>query len=165
VDAQLSTGLCNRRAFQIHTLELIATRPVSDMFLLMAVIDLDEFKAINDRDGHLAGDRALIEVANALRASTCDTAVVARSGGEEFIVADMSHAGNAVPLAKRICNAIAELPVGITASVGTTCAALDGVRDSQLQPLVHFLVGIADEAMYRAKRNGGNGFHDQGWSV
>lgn len=157
------TGLCNRRAFQTQTLELVTARPVGDAFLLMAVIDLDDFKAINDRDGHSAGDRALVEVAKALRASTCDTAVIARSGGEEFIVADTCRACDPVPLARRICQSIAGLPLGITASVGTTCARLDGVHDSQYQQLLDFLVGAADEAMYRAKRNGGNGFHDHGW--
>jgi diguanylate cyclase (GGDEF)-like protein len=157
------TGLCNRRAFQNQTLELVANRAVDDVFLLMTMIDLDDFKALNDRDGHLAGDRALVEVANALRTSTHDTAVIARSGGEEFIVADTSRACDPVAVAQRICEAIAELPVGITASVGTTCARLDGVHDSQYQALVDYLIGVADEAMYQAKRNGGNGFHDHGW--
>ena len=157
------TGLCNRRAFKHQTLELVSARPASDVFLLMAVIDLDDFKAINDRDGHSAGDRALVQVANALRASACDTAVIARSGGEEFIVADTCRTGDPVPLAQRICKTIAALPVGITASVGTACARLDDVHDNQYQPLVDHLIGVADKSMYRAKRNGGNGFHDHSW--
>ncbi len=156
------TGLCNRRAFQHQTLGLVMARPVPDMFLLIAVIDLDDFKALNDRDGHSAGDRALVEVANALRASTHDTAVIARSGGEEFTVADTSHAGDAMPLAQRICEHIAGLPVGVTASVGTAVARLGGVHDGQFQPLVDYLVSAADKAMYRAKRSGGNRFVDQG---
>jgi diguanylate cyclase (GGDEF)-like protein len=158
------TGLCNRRAFQHQTLELVTTRPVADMFLLVAVIDLDDFKALNDRDGHSAGDSALVQVANALRASVCDTAVVARSGGEEFIVADTCRTGDPVPMARRICSTIAELPVGITASVGTSAARLDAVGggDSHYRGLFDDLVGLADKAMYQAKRNGGNGFHDHG---
>lgn len=152
------TNLCNRRAFQLETLGLLMARPAPDMFLLVAVIDLDDFKAINDRDGHLAGDRALVEVANALRGSTCDTAVIARSGGEEFIVADTSRAGEAGPLAQRICDAVADLPVSITASVGTACAPLEGVPARQHEQLVHSLVAAADKAMYSAKRNGGNRF-------
>ena len=156
------TGLCNRRAFQHQSLGLIMARPGPHMFLLIAVVDLDDFKALNDRDGHSAGDRALVEVANALQASTRDTAVIARSGGEEFIVADTSRAGDPAPLADRICRAIADLPVGVTASVGTTCAPLDGVDDGQHQPLVDYLIGVADKAMYRAKRAGGNGFHEHG---
>ena len=153
------TGLCNRRAFQQQTLELVTSRPLGSRFLIIAVIDLDEFKALNDRHGHSAGDRALVAVAQALRASTCDTAVVARSGGEEFTVADTSRIGDPGSLAQRICAAVAELPVGITASVGTACAPLDGIRGDEYQLLVDRLIGIADKAMYRAKRNGGNGFH------
>jgi diguanylate cyclase (GGDEF)-like protein len=156
------TGLCNRRAFQHQTLGLVMARPVPDMFLLMAVVDLDDFKALNDRDGHSAGDRALVEVANALRASTRDTAVIARSGGEEFTIADTSHAGDPLPLAQRICEHIADLPVGVTASVGTAVAPLGGVHDGQFQPLLDYLVSAADKAMYRAKRGGGNRFVNQG---
>ncbi len=156
------TNLRNRRAFQLETLGLLLARPLPEMYLLVAVVDLDDFKSINDRDGHLAGDRALVEVANALRASTCETAVIARSGGEEFIVADTSLVGDAAPLARRICRAVAELPVAITASVGTASARLDGVPAGQHQPLVDYLVGAADNAMYRAKRSGGNRFHHHG---
>jgi diguanylate cyclase (GGDEF)-like protein len=156
------TNLCNRRAFQLETLSLLMARPAPEMFLLVAVIDLDDFKAINDRHGHLAGDRALVEVANALRSSTCDTAVIARSGGEEFIVADTSHAGDAAALAQRICEAVADLPADITASVGTAFSPLDGVPARQHKALVDHLVGVADKAMYHAKRSGGNGFRQHG---
>ena len=153
------TNLSNRRAFQLEVLGLLIARPAPDMFLLVAVIDLDDFKAINDRHGHLVGDRALVEVANALRASTHETAVIARSGGEEFIVADTSKTPDAAPLAHRICEAIAELPIAVTASVGTACAPLDGVPARQHKPLVEYLIGAADHAMYHAKRSGGNRFH------
>ena len=150
------TGVCNRRAFQHQTQGLAMARTGTGMSLLMAVIDLDDFKALNDRDGHSAGDRALVAVAHALQASAGATAVIARSGGEEFIVADTSNTGDPEPLAHRICTAIAELPVGITASVGTASAPLDGVPDGNYLPLVDYLVATADEAMYQAKRSGGN---------
>jgi diguanylate cyclase (GGDEF)-like protein len=156
------TNLCNRRAFQLETLGLVMARPANDMFLLVVVIDLDDFKSINDRHGHLAGDRALVAVADALRSSTCDTAVIARSGGEEFIVADTSHTGDAAPLAQRICQAVADLAVPITASVGTASSSLDGVPARQHQTLVNYLIAAADKAMYCAKRSGGNRFHHHG---
>ena len=156
------TDLCNRRSFKLETMGLIVARPAADMFLLVAVIDLDDFKSINDRFGHLAGDRVLVDVAKALRASTADTAVVARSGGEEFIVADTSHHDDAGPLAQRICEAVADLPVSITASVGTACARLEGVPAQQHAAMVDYLVGVADKAMYSAKRSGGNRSHHHG---
>jgi diguanylate cyclase (GGDEF)-like protein len=153
------TGLLNRRAFQHRALGLLLSRPAPDMFLLVVVVDLDDFKSLNDRHGHAAGDIALEQVAEALRISTRDTAVIARSGGEEFIVADTSYSTDPKPLAGRICSAIAELPSPVTASVGTASAPLHGVPDNGFQPLISRLVGAADDAMYSAKRNGGNRFH------
>lgn len=144
-------------------MSLLLATPATDMFLLVAVVDLDDFKSINDRHGHLAGDRVLVDVANALRASTCETAIIARTGGEEFVVADTSPTGDATPLARRICDAIAGLPVPVTASVGTACAPLDGVPARQHESMVHYLVGVADKAMYSAKRSGGNRFHHHGY--
>lgn len=154
------TGLHNRRAFQCQTLGLLKARANPDMYLHLAVIDLDNFKALNDSHGHAAGDRALVAVADALRVSTRATAIIARSGGEEFIVADTAHTSDAVPLAQRICEAISDLSVGVTASVGTVSAPLSGLHDDQYQPLISDLLVAADLAMYRAKRNGGNRVHD-----
>lgn len=153
------TGLLNRRAFQHRALGLLLSRPAPEMYLLVVMVDLDDFKALNDRDGHAAGDQALEQVAQALRTSTRDTAVIARSGGEEFIVADTSYSTDPTPLAGRICSAIAELPSPVTASVGTASAPLLGVHDSSLQPLIARLVDAADDAMYNAKRKGGNRIH------
>jgi diguanylate cyclase (GGDEF)-like protein len=153
------TGLLNRRAFQHRALGLLLSRPAPDMFLLVVVVDLDDFKSLNDHYGHASGDTALEQVAEALRVSTRDTAVIARSGGEEFIIADTSYSPDPSPLAGRICSAIAELPSPVTASVGTASAALQDVHDSGFQPLIARLVGAADDAMYKAKRKGGNRFH------
>lgn len=156
------TNLLNRRSFHLETTSLLLSRSAADTFLLVAVVDLDDFKSINDCHGHLAGDRVLVEVANALRTSTRTSAIVARSGGEEFVVADTSSTGNPTPLARRICDAIAGLPFPVTASVGTACVRLDQVPAGQRDSMVHYLVGVADKAMYKAKRNGGNGFHHYG---
>ncbi|WP_264066424.1 GGDEF domain-containing protein [Mycolicibacterium komossense] len=156
------TGLLNRRAFQQKALGLLLARPAPNMFLLVVVVDLDNFKSLNDRHGHAAGDQALVQVANALRASTRDTAITARSGGEEFIVVDTSYASDPGPLATRICNAIANLPIPVTASIGTACAPLHDAQDGEHQALIDGLVTAADQAMYRAKRFGGNRFHHHG---
>lgn len=156
------TGLLNRRAFQHKSLGLLLARPAPNMFLLVVVIDLDNFKALNDRYGHAEGDQALVQVANALRSSTRETAITARSGGEEFIVVDTSYASDPGPLAKRICTAIANLPIPVTASVGTACAPLQNANDGGYQALIDDLITAADEAMYSAKRFGGNRFHHHG---
>ncbi|WP_293329808.1 GGDEF domain-containing protein [Mycobacterium sp.] len=156
------TGLLNRRAFHHKTLGLLLSRR-PDTYLLVALVDLDRFKMLNDKYGHPAGDQALIEVANALRAATAHSAVIARSGGEEFLIADTVQSPHHPPaLARQICDSIAMLPARITASVGTVCAAMDGRAEHTYRALLDHLIGAADAAMYHAKRNGGNQSHHQG---
>jgi diguanylate cyclase (GGDEF)-like protein len=155
------TGLLNRRTFYHQTSRLIETGRGADAYLVVALIDLDEFKAVNDRYGHAAGDEALVHVAAAIDQAAGDKAVVARSGGEEFLVAVSSASPDCSELAHRLCAAIAESQAGVTASVGTTAVLLrDTGGEDKL--LVDRLVATADWAMYRAKRAGGNGFrhHD-----
>jgi diguanylate cyclase (GGDEF)-like protein len=156
------TGLLNRRAFQHKTLGLVLARRGIDTYLVVALVDLDNFKALNDNRGHTAGDRALVQVAQALLANAGDSAVIARSGGEEFLVADTSSIRDPGLLAKRMCEAIAALPADVTASIGTACARLDDTRDGGHQPFIDELVTAADDSMYRAKRQGGNQFHHHG---
>lgn len=151
------TGLLNRRSFQQHIAKMLATttRP----HLVVAVVDLDDFKAINDTRGHQAGDDALVSVGRALGHAVFDTtAVIARIGGEEFVVAAASHTDQPELLSRRICGAIADLPVRITASVGTASATIGELDTSELGSTIDQLVDAADEAMYRAKRAGGNRF-------
>lgn len=150
------TGLYNRRAFEHRTLGLLVARENADSYLTIALIDLDRFKALNDTQGHLAGDRALVRVAKALRVSAAKSAVVARSGGEEFLVAIVSSERDPDRVAQQMCDAIAALPARVTASVGTACALLDTNDDASHQALIQRLTAEADGAMYRAKRSGGN---------
>ena len=80
------TGLANTRALQSHvTRELDRARRAGSQFSLV-LLDLDDFKGINDEHGHLSGDRALQEVANALRETTRPYDVCVRYGGDEFVV-------------------------------------------------------------------------------
>lgn len=155
------TGLLNRRTFRRQASQLIKLgREVDDAHLVVALIDLDKFKLVNDRYGHAAGDTALVHVARALECAAGTNAVVARSGGEEFVVAVASPSADCHELAERICNSIAESPAGVTASVGTTAVRL-GDTDGDYKALVDRLVDTADWAMYRAKRAGGNGCRHQ----
>lgn len=154
------TGLLNRRLFHSETSGLIASGRRADHHLVVALIDLDKFKSVNDSYGHAAGDEALVHVAQAITRAAGDTAVVARSGGEEFLVAVASPEPDCQDLAQRICTAIAESPAGVTASVGTTAVRLCDT-DGENKPLIDRLVASADWAMYRAKRAGGNGCRHQ----
>lgn len=156
------TGLYNRRAFEHKTLGLLVARDSADGYLTVALVDLDDFKALNDTHGHLAGDRALVGVAQSLRANTAKSAVIARSGGEEFLIALVSPSCDQTHLAQRICDAIGALPARVTASVGTACAPLNSNDDASHQALISRLTADADAAMYRAKRNGGNQIQHHG---
>ncbi|OBG78015.1 diguanylate cyclase [Mycobacterium sp. E3305] len=149
------TGLLNRRAFQHEALGMIVARRGIDSHLVVMLIDLDHFKAINDRLGHAAGDRALVQVAQALLAACDDQAVVARSGGEEFLLVGTAKTCNAESLATQVCRVIATSAAGVTASIGTACAQIDDTG-AEPQSLLAELVTAADAAMYEAKRLGGN---------
>lgn len=129
-------------------------RPLSLVFL-----DLDGFKGVNDRYGHLAGSRALVEAAGVIRGSARETDVAARFGGDEFaiILPDTGSEG-AEAVARRVCERIAGhgflagegLQLTLTVSVGV--ATLPDVAASA-EELLH----AADIAMYAVKASGKNG--------
>lgn len=156
------TGLLNRRAFRQRTLGLLQSRQTGHGYLVVALVDLDRFKEINDHYGHAVGDQVLVDVAHTLRSATGDRAVVARSGGEEFLIADTSETADTVELAQRICDAVAEPPARVTASIGTACATLHTAPEQDFETLISQLIMAADTAMYQAKRNGGNQSHHHG---
>lgn len=153
------TGLLNRRAFQHNALGMMLARRGIDEHLVVLLIDLDNFKSLNDRRGHAAGDNALVQVAQVLLAAAEDQAVVARSGGEEFLVAGTAAQCNAETLAAQLCKAIGGSTAGVTASIGTACALLDHTAPGDHQALLERLISASDAAMYQAKRLGGNRCH------
>ena len=128
----------------------------SHMFLAVAMVDLDRFKALNDTHGHAAGDEALIAVAGALTAACGDTTVVGRVGGEEFLVADIVSTEQLPGWAHQLCEAVAALDQPVTASVGTATLPLRDLVSEYAEHAFHQLVAQADSAMYEAKRCGGN---------
>jgi diguanylate cyclase (GGDEF)-like protein len=151
------TGLLNRRAFYDRACQLVTAYGRSDSHLVVALIDLDKFKRLNDTEGHAAGDRALIAVGHVLRERTREGAVVGRVGGEEFLVADVFVDPRSPALGARLCDGVAALPYAITASVGTANARCDQIQASgDASRVIAELVEAADAAMYDAKRNGGN---------
>lgn len=156
-DRDALTGLLNRRGFYRHTIRLLDYFAKADGgYLTITMIDLDHFKQVNDNHGHLAGDLTLIAVGHALRAISGPSAVVARAGGEEFLVADVCTTQRS-PLAARLCcNAIVDTPHAITASIGTTSAPVTQLDRQDRTPLIDQLIAQADIAMYAAKHAGGN---------
>ena len=121
------------------------------------MIDLDNFKEFNDREGHPAGDVLLTAIARVVRAAARDTDLVARYGGDEFaVVSPGTSPDDALPFVERIREAIAAhcfgLP-GLPAAGGVTLSAgVAGYPGDAGDP--EGLVRAADAALYRAKAAG-----------
>lgn len=152
------TGLFNRRAVYQHIERLLTEHRGRHVHLAVAVVDLDDFKQLNDNHGHAVGDEALVAVARALRSAAADTAVVGRLGGEEFLLAELLESGQIDEWAQHLCAAVEDVPFRVTASVGVAAVCLPLLFDGDGQTVVHRLIGDADHAMYAAKRAGGNRF-------
>ncbi|WP_231975385.1 MULTISPECIES: GGDEF domain-containing protein [unclassified Mycobacterium] len=149
------TGLRNRRGFYRSAAKLVAADGrTSCLSVLMA--DLDNFKRINDTHGHATGDRILVSVADNLRRIGNDSTVIARVGGEEFLVAEMAGTSEALKTAEAMRLAIAATPWGVTASLGVSSIQLRAPSESTERQVIERLVHAADLAMYEAKRAGGN---------
>jgi len=157
------TGLANRRAFDTYLTEQIAIAQRHKRPLTLAAVDVDHFKAYNDRYGHQAGDDCLKAIAAALK-SCCQRPgdLAARCGGEEFslILPDTDRAG-AAHIAAAVLDAIASLRIphasSATAphiSVSVGAAILAGESNVPLAPAQ--LIAQADRALYCAKENGRN---------
>lgn len=150
------TGLLNRQAFHQSAYELLMRHTDPRVaHLVIALVDLDDFKRLNDTQGHSVGDEALAGVGKALRDTCRDTAVIGRLGGEEFVVAECHTTVDPAAMAERIRHAISAIPFPVTASVGTANARLTDAGPAT-PDLIDRLIRIADAAMYDAKRAGGN---------
>ena len=151
------TELCNRRHFAELADKEIARAMRHGRPLSLCILDVDLFKPINDRHGHIRGDEVLRQVAAVLRRHARSDDVAARIGGEEFaLLLPECTAADAAMLADRLREAVASTmfaPGGeaqrITVSIGV--AALAPHRDSR-----QALMAAADAALYRAKSEGRN---------
>ncbi|HKJ70296.1 MAG TPA: GGDEF domain-containing protein, partial [Gammaproteobacteria bacterium] len=147
------TGSVNRRKLydlldhQLHQRRRYGT-PVS-----LVVVDIDFFKEVNDRHGHEVGDRVLLEFARAIRGALREPDVLARTGGEEFVIlASQTDRDGALSITRKVAETVRALRVegaeAITASFGVAEAGLSEERDELLRR--------ADQALYRAKEGGRN---------
>ncbi len=148
------TGLANRALMQ-ERMEL-ALDPHGSRRIALLLVDLDEFKAVNDVAGHLAGDQVLVEVGRRLTACVRPADTVARLGGDEFVILleDVEGSAAAAVVAERILTALAE-PIEVRdrrvyadASIGITLSGDTPYRGPSE------LMRDADVAMYEAKTAG-----------
>jgi diguanylate cyclase (GGDEF)-like protein len=158
------TGFFNHRYLHERLSEEVVRairrrRPVSVLML-----DLDDFKLVNDTFGHVYGDRVLVYVAETLRANLRASDVAARYGGDEFaVILPETTAEEATAVAERVLEAFREhpfladgrapLPVGT--SIGIACHPADGRTATEL-------IGAADARLYAAKSGGGSRLHAGG---
>lgn len=153
------TGLLNRRGLHMQIGDLVREGYVSSGQLAVMVVDLDSFKLINDTFGHAVGDEVLVRTARRIESAVRGGALVARLGGEEFVIVDIAGPGDQERTAKRVLSAVAAPAdrAPLTASVGGTSVPLDRFA-SQVDPgpLLDALIEHADRAMFDAKRGGGN---------
>ena len=152
------TGLLNRRAM-LDRMQLEQRRSLrSGSPLLIAQLDIDHFKAVNDTHGHAAGDLVLQSFADTVRRNVRDTDVLARWGGEEFVLLLCdTPAADAVTLMERLRQAVQamQVPVAQGGQPITVTVSIGLARHAPADPLAGTLER-ADQALYAAKAGGRN---------
>jgi len=154
------TGILNRRTFDRLLADLTARNTVKEQEVALLMIDIDDFKRVNDQYGHLTGDSVLAAIVNKCRQSTRGEDVLARYGGEEFcVLLPGASLRNAAKKARQICESIAStryvlegMPtketLGITVSIGVSALRKGDTSAA--------LIERADRALYLAKQSGKN---------
>ena len=157
------TGLYNRRYAMPHLARVIERSSRTHQSFAVILGDMDHFKRINDAFGHASGDAVLVEGARRMRATLRNFDMLARFGGEEFlIVMPGTNHETACQIAKRLCAAIGDRPIGIPGSaksVNITMSfglAMGNGMDAQHSGAADRLIDRADKALYAAKLKGRN---------
>ena len=150
-DLDALTGLHNRRYFHETLAREVARAHRYGRSLALIVFDLDDFKAINDRIGHLAGDAVLAETAERVKDVVRSADVACRVGGDEFsVILPESTTGDADQLYHRLLGAVSSRPVGQAGRLSISAGMAELREDDN--PTAFF--ERADEALYRAKERG-----------
>lgn len=158
------TGVHNRRYFMELAQSELGRSLRGNMPLSVAMLDVDHFKRFNDTYGHLNGDACLQHVARVITATVRRMDIVARFGGEEFVILlPETDLDTGCMVAERVREALETTPVnleagktaGITASLGVAEVARDDAK-SDLEGAVTDVINCADRAMYQAKAAGRN---------
>ncbi|MDE8652048.1 putative bifunctional diguanylate cyclase/phosphodiesterase [Novosphingobium album (ex Liu et al. 2023)] len=161
------TGFLNRRAFDAAVNGMIADARQRNEAVAVLLMDLDNFKQVNDYNGHSAGDQLLLECSRRIAAILPARALVSRIGGDEFAAAmpfEKHRPERVEQLVGRLVDAISTpaqvnaTDIGVTASIGIARSDLAPIGD-QVRDQASDLLEMADIAMYHAKRQGRNRFY------
>jgi diguanylate cyclase (GGDEF)-like protein len=153
------TGLPNRTLFYDRIEHAFARTQRSDSFVAVFLLDVDQFKTINDSLGHEAGDDLLIALSARLQHIVRGSDTVARLGGDEFVVlCEVESEAEAVAVAERIADAW-ERPIPVAAGGEIFVSASIGITLTQRPQSAETMLREADAAMYRAK-DGGRGRYE-----
>lgn len=163
------TGLDNRRSLELALPKLVAAvfgdgaHGGAAQRLVLMVVDIDEFKQVNDQHGHVAGDRVLVDMADLIRTQLRSGDLGARWGGEEFlVVAGVADEAEALHRAEQLRDAVAshQFDLGAGQSIRRTCsigfACLPFAPGSGERLGWQHVLEIADAALFEAKRDGRN---------
>lgn len=156
-DRDALTHLYNRRSFSRELERGIAEAARANGCLAVFLLDLDEFKEINDSLGHAAGDALLVRLTGALLASIRQNETLARLGGDEFaLIATCADGEEIQSIGERLLQVVAQTPFAfegktlrLSASIGVSRYPADGGTEAEL-------LAMADAAMYQAKQAGRN---------
>ena len=150
------TGLLNRRALDAAAGQAVLAINEGKGVFAAVVLDLDKYKELNDRLGHMAGDHALQAVSDCLRSELRTTDLVARIGGDEFVLLLPRTPGReAEQIAERLRNSLEELDLGLSDPLAEITGSF-GVAEAVPGESWEDLLERCDGALYTAKRRGGN---------
>ena len=153
------TGLYNRRYFEVHLQKLLAQQGSSSKSLGVLLMDIDHFKGVNDTHGHGVGDEVLKVFADRMKDKIRSFDLVARLGGEEFVVLlpDVSHE-RAKFIAERLRRLISDEPIKCNVAEGALpiTISVGGVVIDDPNHTIEEVLKFADDALYEAKNGGRN---------
>ena len=156
------TGLANRRFLNENEKHLIAAAKRAGKQMAVLVVDLDDFKAVNDTQGHAAGDQVLVTSAARMKQLLREADVIARFGGDEFVIVlgQVDDAETAREIASRVVESLRQpvpLAEGGTARIGASVGIAMCCAGSET---LNELLKKADAALYAAKRDGKSTFRE-----
>ncbi|MEE9315198.1 MAG: GGDEF domain-containing protein [Rhizobiaceae bacterium] len=155
-DTDELTGLARRGRFEQNAKRIFAQEKRTPLPVSLIVMDIDNFKSVNDKHGHLAGDAVLAQVGDMLKTSSRETDIIGRIGGEEFAIllwnADIKGARL---VAETLRTSMENCDFGDLLD-GENCTASFGVAQLEQGESYKQLFDLADRALYRAKNTGRN---------